>query len=162
MGGVLCRPLSRHRCRDQSRKPWRERPRCARWKWPRACPEGSLTPWLSVSVSASEGRAAVSTKAVNLCRRSACSNRGQIVRTIWSRSCGKSWSQSRTRSARDDATDPASAVSRSLHAFGRASEQRAAPRRMRRPSRPRCWICARHRARLVASLRPRMRAAFGP
>jgi hypothetical protein len=28
---------------------WRERPRCARWKWPRACPEGSLTPWVSVS-----------------------------------------------------------------------------------------------------------------
>jgi hypothetical protein len=52
--------------------------------------------------------------------------------------------------------------SRSFHAFGHASEQRAAPRRMRRPSRPRCWICARHRARLVAPLRPRMRAAFGP
>ena len=51
MGGALCRPLRRHRCRDQSRKPWRERPRCARSKWPRACPEGSLTPWLSVSVS---------------------------------------------------------------------------------------------------------------
>jgi len=34
------------------RTPWRERPRCAPWKWPRACPEGSLTPWLSVSVSA--------------------------------------------------------------------------------------------------------------
>ena len=51
MGGVLCRPLSRHWCRDQSRKPWRERPRCARWKWPRACPEGSLTPWLPVSLS---------------------------------------------------------------------------------------------------------------
>ena len=33
-----------------------------------------------------------------------------FVRTIWSRSCGKSWSQSRTRSARDDATDPAPAV----------------------------------------------------
>ena len=34
MGGVLCRPLRRHRCRDQSRKPWRERPRCARWNGP--------------------------------------------------------------------------------------------------------------------------------
>ena len=28
---------------------WRERPRCARSQWPRACPEGSLTPWRSVS-----------------------------------------------------------------------------------------------------------------
>ena len=32
-----------------AQETWRERPRCARWKWPRACPEGSLTPWLSVS-----------------------------------------------------------------------------------------------------------------
>jgi hypothetical protein len=32
----------------------------------------------------------------------------------------------------------------------------------RRPSRRRCCICARHRARLCASLRPRVRAAFGP
>jgi hypothetical protein len=30
-------------------KPWRERPRCARPTWPRVCPEGSLTPWLSLS-----------------------------------------------------------------------------------------------------------------
>ena len=64
MGGVLCRPLSRHRCRDQSRKLWRERPRCARWKWPRACPEGSLTPWLSVSVSVLGIAPASFTKAV--------------------------------------------------------------------------------------------------
>jgi hypothetical protein len=32
----------------------------------------------------------------------------------------------------------------------------------RRPSRLRCSICARHRARLSASLRPRVRAACGP
>jgi hypothetical protein len=37
-----------------------------------------------------------------------------------------------------------------------------ASRRARRPSRRRCCICARHRARLSASLRPRMRAASGP
>jgi hypothetical protein len=49
-GGALCRPLHRRRCRDQRRKPWRERPRYARLKWPRACPEGSLTPWLSLSL----------------------------------------------------------------------------------------------------------------
>jgi hypothetical protein len=38
------------RCRSGRRKPWRERPRCARPTWPRACPEGSLTPWLSLSL----------------------------------------------------------------------------------------------------------------
>jgi hypothetical protein len=32
---------------------WRERPRCARFQWPRACPEGSLTPSLPVTVSMS-------------------------------------------------------------------------------------------------------------
>jgi len=64
MGGVLCRPLRRHRCRDQGRKTWRERPRCARWKSPRACPEGSLTPWLSVSVSVLGIAPPVPTKAV--------------------------------------------------------------------------------------------------
>jgi hypothetical protein len=37
-----------------------------------------------------------------------------------------------------------------------------ASRQRRRPSRQRCCICARHRARRSASLRPRMRAAFGP
>jgi hypothetical protein len=39
---------------------WRERPRCARRRWPRARPEGSLTPWLSLSqsVSAMVSRAA--------------------------------------------------------------------------------------------------------
>ena len=37
-------------------------------------------------------------------------NGAQIFRTIWTRSCGKSWSQSRTGSARDQAIDPAFAV----------------------------------------------------
>jgi hypothetical protein len=63
---------------------------------------------VSVGVGADD-RAALSTKAVN-CAADLVLNRGHFVRTIWSRSCGKSWSQSRTRSARDDATDPASAV----------------------------------------------------
>ena len=40
----------RCRCRCGDGKPWRERPRCARPTWPRACPEGSLTPWLSLSL----------------------------------------------------------------------------------------------------------------
>ena len=63
---------------------------------------------VSVGVGADD-RAALSTKAVN-CAADLVLNRGHFVRTIWSRSCGKSWSQSRTRSARDDATDPALAV----------------------------------------------------
>lgn len=63
---------------------------------------------VSVGVGADD-RAALSTKAAN-CAADLVLNRGHFVRTIWSRSCGKSWSQSRTRSARDDATDPASEV----------------------------------------------------
>jgi hypothetical protein len=63
---------------------------------------------VSVGVSA-EDRAALSIKVVN-CAADLVLNRGHFVRTIWSRSCGKSWSQSRTRSARDDATDPAPAA----------------------------------------------------
>ena len=63
---------------------------------------------VSVGVGADD-RAALSTKAVN-CAADLVLNRGHFVRTIWSRSCGKSWSQSRTRSARDDATDPTSAM----------------------------------------------------
>jgi hypothetical protein len=53
-------PAVQRPCRSQRRKPGRERPRCARPMWPRARPEGSLTPWLSLSqsVSAMVGRAA--------------------------------------------------------------------------------------------------------
>src|SRR5215218_9811781 len=63
---------------------------------------------VSVGVGADD-RAALSTKAVN-CAADLVLNRGHFVRTIWSRSCGKPGSQSRTRSARDYATDPAPAV----------------------------------------------------
>ena len=63
---------------------------------------------VSVGVGADD-RAALSTKAVN-CAADLVLNRGHFVRTISSRSCGKSRLQSRTRSARDDATDPAPAV----------------------------------------------------
>jgi len=63
---------------------------------------------VTVGVGADD-RAALSTKAVN-CAADLVLNRSHFVRTIWSCSCGKFWSQSRTRSARDDATDPASAV----------------------------------------------------
>ena len=40
-------------------------------------------------------------------------NRAQIFRTVWTRSCGKSWSQSRTGSARDHGIDPVFAVNTS-------------------------------------------------
>ncbi len=81
---------SRRQCRDQGRKPWRERPQCAHCQWPCACPEGSLTPWLSVSVSVLMIASPPSTKAVT-CAADVVLNRGNFVRTIWSRSCGKSW-----------------------------------------------------------------------
>ena len=65
---------------------------------------------MAVSVGlGADDRAALSIKAVN-CAADLVLKWGHFVRTIWSRSCGKSWSQSRTRSARDDATDPASTV----------------------------------------------------
>ena len=52
MGRRSLPPPTRHQCRNQSRKPWRERPRRAHCQWPCACPEGSLTPWQSVPASA--------------------------------------------------------------------------------------------------------------
>ena len=131
MGGALCRPLHRRRCRDQSRKPWRERPRCARWKWPRACPEGSLTPWLSVSVSVPMSALPLSTDGGELWPQMWRSIVAHFVRTIWSRWCGKSWSPSASRSARNDATDTvACARARSWHALRRAMQsRRSGPRR---------------------------------
>ena len=49
---------------------------------------------VSVGVGADD-RVALSTKAVN-CAADLVLNRGHFVRTIWSRSCGKSWFPSRT------------------------------------------------------------------
>ena len=99
---ALFAALGRRKCCDQGRKPWRERPRCAHCQWPCASPEGSLTPWLSVSVSVPMNAPPPSTKAVT-CAADVVLNRDHFVRMIWSRSCGKSWSPSRTRSTRDDA-----------------------------------------------------------
>lgn len=50
MGGALCRPQPVHE-QAPKQETWRERPRLARRIPSRACPEGSLTPWLSVLVS---------------------------------------------------------------------------------------------------------------
>ena len=93
MGGALCRPLRRRRCRDQGRKPWRERPRCARSQWPRACPEGSLTPWLSLSLSGCRRRQVRRREAPRVCCIDRARLRPRSVRTIWSRSSGKCWPQ---------------------------------------------------------------------
>ena len=48
---ALCAAHSQVPISRSEQEPWRERPRRARLQWPRACPEGSLTPWLSVSMS---------------------------------------------------------------------------------------------------------------
>jgi hypothetical protein len=42
-------PTEQAPVRRSEQETWRERPRCARPMWPHACPEGSLTPWLSLS-----------------------------------------------------------------------------------------------------------------
>ena len=51
---VIRAALFAARCRaslwQSEDEPWRERPRCARPTCPRACPEGSLTPSLSLSL----------------------------------------------------------------------------------------------------------------
>src|SRR5438094_493549 len=50
MGGASLPPTAGAVFAVGMEKPWRERPRCARPTWPRACPEGSLTPWRSLSL----------------------------------------------------------------------------------------------------------------
>ena len=58
--------------------------------------EGSLTPWLPVSVSVLGIAPPLFTKGGDLCRGSVPEIGATFVRTMWSRSCGKSWSPSRT------------------------------------------------------------------
>ena len=47
-GGALCRPMQPSPSQS-AQETWRERPRYARSQRPRACPEGSLTPWVHLS-----------------------------------------------------------------------------------------------------------------
>jgi hypothetical protein len=57
IGAALFAARCRCRCRSRGKKRWRERPRCARRRWPRARPEGSLTPMaVSVAVSVRDGK----------------------------------------------------------------------------------------------------------
>jgi hypothetical protein len=69
------------RCRSGRRKPWRERPRCARPTWPRACPEGSLTPWLSLSLQV-VGHSMFGAEKRRVLLHRTRSNVTQILRTI--------------------------------------------------------------------------------
>ena len=72
---------------------------------------GGVAHAMAVSVGVGAGnRVAPVHKSGDLCRGCGPRIGATFVRAIWSCSCGKSWSQSRTRSARDDATDPAPAV----------------------------------------------------
>ncbi len=83
-------------------------------------------------------------------------NPGHFVRTIWSCCFGRSkWPRRRRSASEDAARTPCARRSRSVHRSVYASEQRSGSRGVRRPSRTRCSICARHRARRCASLRPR-------
>ena len=109
MGGALCRPSRRHRCRDQSRKHGvsdpgaragngRARVRRGRSRHGCRCP-------VSV-VRASVVGPRIAANQVDMCAR----NGTHIFRTIQSRSCGKSWSPNCTPSAHDDAPDAAFAI----------------------------------------------------
>jgi hypothetical protein len=141
---------------------WRERPRCARGWWPRARPVGSLTPWLSLSQS-------VSTMVSRAARSALCSRvdharlRPRFPRRtgfVFPENVGPQTRRFHVRFATQTFTGnrPGNRVSCNVNLASFA----AAARLMRRPSRRQCCICARHRARRCASLRPRVRAAFGP
>jgi hypothetical protein len=90
---LFAAPIERP-CRSQRRKPWRERPRCARPTRPRARPEGSLTPWLSLSLQVVEHSMFGGEKRRVLPHRT-CLVATQIFRTIRSCSAGKCCPQSR-------------------------------------------------------------------
>ncbi len=91
---VIRAALFAARCRaslwQSEEEPWRERPRCARPKWPRACPEGSFTPWLSLSLRESDTACSAAGSAACLPHRTR-SIATQIFRTIRSCSSGKCW-----------------------------------------------------------------------
>ena len=109
MGGGLCRPLSRYRCRDQSRRHGVSDPGARAANGPARVRRGRSRHGCQCLCRLPERRCSVPRIAANQVRVRA-RNGAQIFRTIWTRSCGKSWSQSRTGSARDQAIDPAFAV----------------------------------------------------
>ena len=121
-GGSLLAALSAalhvHEPVTDSREPWRERPRRARRIPSRPCPEGSLTPWLLVSLSLSLPSASV-VGARRCCWRR-CRTRS------WPGCSGGSWG------VLAGGTGPVAGPE-----VGRHAE--------RRPSRPRVSICARRR-----------------
>ena len=157
----------RHRCRSGSRKPWRERPRCARPTWPRACPEGSLMPWLSLSLQVvghsmfggEKRRVFASSSAVD-CDSDFPDNPVRFVPENVARN-QVAFGACVAASCRPE-NGGLARVAFDVHCDDREVIAHPALRQRHRPSRRRCCICARHRARRSASLRPRIRAAFGP
>lgn len=107
---------------------WRERPRFARCKWPRACPEGSLTPWLSVScvVRLSVcGRSGIAANQVHMSRGTKRRSSGQSGPARAGNPGHKSpWFRARSRDRsgvggeHDLCTLPATHQSKELHLVG--------------------------------------------
>ena len=92
MGGVLCRPLRRHRCRDQRRKHGVSDPGARAGNGPARVRRGRSRHGCRCPVSvvrASVVGPGIAPNQVHMCAR----NGTQIFRTIRSRSCGKSWSR---------------------------------------------------------------------
>ena len=95
MGGVPCRPLRRHRCRDQSRKHGVSDPGARVGNGPARVRRGRSRHGCRCRYRYWECAAPVH-KSGDLCRGCGPRIGATFVRTIWSRSCGKSWSPSRT------------------------------------------------------------------
>jgi hypothetical protein len=152
----------RCRCRSRGRKRWRERPSCARLTWPRARPEGSLTPWpsLSRSVSAMVAMAARSALCWRLNRARSRARFPGRTGPVFPGTVGPQARRLHVRFAAH--TFPGSRPGNRAAYDVDLPSAAVVPCRTRRPSRRRCCICAWHRARRCASLRPRVRAAFGP
>ena len=118
---ALCAAHCSCRCDSLGRKAWRERPRCARFQWPHACPEGSLTPSPSVSLSLWVRAGFRIPAATIICA-------GEIWPGSWLtssgrsglESCGKSESLKSTRSAFDCAADCCVSAARDCCPFRRS------------------------------------------
>jgi hypothetical protein len=157
-GGALCRP-GQPSVSESQQEPWRERPHRARPQLPRACPEGSLTPWLPPSAAppihvqlplpsaAAQSRKYVAVPGGSLPEPT--EDPGHEVSTVLGRNAG---AIRRNIGSAQETCLRSRSVSR--------CDDRREGVTCHRPSRSRCSRCARQRARLFASLRPRVRAAL--
>jgi hypothetical protein len=103
MGGALCRPLQAPVRRSGAGNYGVSDPGARAGNGPAPVRRGRSRHGCRCPVSvvcASVVGLGTNANQVHMCAR----NGTQIFRTIWSRSCGKSWSPNCTRSARDDAT----------------------------------------------------------